>query len=126
MSYLFEHHDRTIWPPSKVVAELLLANVRSMENRLDLESGLTEYMSDTVEVECDTLAAFLLAVRKWANPDNPSMEILIRGVVIHLVALLLCGDVSVEKVECAYPTDWIEDARVLARTNTRALDLIRQ
>src|SRR5438105_3235500 len=113
MSYLFEHHDETIWPPSKDVADILLMNIRYIESRIGLKSGLVEHMSDTVEVDFDVLASFLLALRRWANPNNQSMQILIRGVVIHLLALLLSGDYPVREVECAFPTDWIDEARVL-------------
>jgi hypothetical protein len=124
MSYIFEHHDETVWTPSKDVADILLMNVRDLESRIGLKSGLMEYMSDTIEVEFDVLAAFLLPLGTWANPDNKSMQILIRGVVIHLFALLLCGDFPARGLDCAFPTDWIEEARVLAETNMKRLDLV--
>src|SRR5262245_16409316 len=92
MSYIFEHRVETVWQPSKDVADILLMNIRYIESRAGLKSGLTEYMSDTINIEFDVLASFLLGLHGWANADNKSMQILIRGVVIHLLALLLCGD----------------------------------
>ncbi len=124
MSYIFEHDDRMIWQPSKDVADMLLTTIRYIESRIGYKSGFAEYMSDTIEVEFDVLASFLLALRGWANPDNKSMQILIRGVVVHLFALLLCGDFPGRELECAFPNDWIDEARLLAQTNMKPLDLL--
>ncbi len=51
MGYVFEHGNETIWGPSIGVARLLLASIAPLENRLGIKSGLTEYMSDTIEVD---------------------------------------------------------------------------
>jgi hypothetical protein len=108
MSYLIEHQDESIWTPSKDVGDTLLVNVRYLESRLGLKSGLAESMSDTIEVEFDKLAAFLLALRRWASPDKRSMQILTRGAVIHLLALLSCRNASVEKVPASIrPNGWM-------------------
>lgn len=115
MSYLFEHCDKMIWSPSKNVAEIFLVNVRCLESHLKIESGLTESMSDTIEVDFDVLADFLLKTRGRINFDNDSMRILVRGTIVHLLALHLCGDGTLDKIVDGYPSDWINEARLLAR-----------
>ena len=119
MSYLFEHRDEAIWEPSMEVARLLLVTTSYLESRLGIPSGLTEYMSDTVDIKFDQLAGFLIALREWANLDNKSMKTIIKHIFIYLMSLLYCGSSSVEEVERVYPVDWITEARDLARTNMR-------
>jgi hypothetical protein len=115
MIYIFEHRDKTIWSPSKNVAEIFLGNARHLESHLKIESGLTESMSDTIEVDFDVLNDFLLKMRDRINFNNDSMRMLVRGAVVHLLALLLCGDGTPDKIEGGYPSDWIDEARLLAR-----------
>lgn len=115
MAYIFEQNNRTIWSPSKNVAEFFLGSVRHLENLLKIESGLTESMSDTIEVDFDALNSYLLAIRDWINLDNDSMRILVRGTMVHLLALVLCSDGSLDKLVDSYPSDWIDEARSLAR-----------
>jgi Family of unknown function (DUF6086) len=119
MSYLFEHRDEAIWEPSIDVARLLLVATSHLESRLGIKSGLSEYMSDTVDIDFEQLADFLIALREWASLENKSMEILIKPIFVHLMSLLLCGGSSVEEVERGYPVDWTIEARDLARTNMR-------
>jgi Family of unknown function (DUF6086) len=119
MSYLFEHRDASIWEPSTEAAKLLLAATSHLEDRLGIESGLTEYMSDTVDVRFDQLRRFLTALRGWVNPENTSMAYLVKPVFVHLMSLLYCGDPSADEVGRGYPLDWVHEARELARTNMR-------
>ena len=115
MGYLFECQDKTIWSPSKDVAELLLVEVRFIENRLAAPSGLTEYMSDTVDVDFTILSEYLRLLRGWVNLENRSARLLVKGVVVHLLALLACGDVSPRDVARMFPDDWVVEAQFLAR-----------
>jgi hypothetical protein len=117
MGYLFEHQDKAVWSPSRVVAELFLTEVRYVEGRLAVPSGLTEYMSDTIEIDFEALSRYLQALRKWLNLENNSVRMLIRGVVVHLLALLVCGDGLADEVAHIYPEDWVDEARSLARSN---------
>ncbi len=128
MSYVFEYRDETIWEPSTEAAKLLLVSISHIETRLGINSGLTEYMSDTMDVDLEGVSRFLIAVRHWANLNNASMNILTRPVVVHLAAMLYCNESCPLEVERGYPADWIEEARQLARTNMRRptdLDLQR-
>jgi hypothetical protein len=128
MSYVFECRDETIWEPSTEAAKLLLVSISHLETRLGINSGLTEYMSDTINVNLEEISRFVIAVRHWANLTNISMHTLIRPVVVHLAAILYCNDSCAMEVELGYPADWIDEARQLARTNMRRppdLDLQR-
>ena len=122
MSYLFEHRDEPIWEPSIDVARLLLAATSHLENRLGIKSGLTEYMSDTIDIDFDELSRFLVALRHGANLENRSMHMLIKPLFVHLMSLLYCGGCSFEEVERGYPAEWIDESRQLARTNMRRAD----
>jgi hypothetical protein len=119
MSYIFEHRDEAIWEPSIDVAKLLLAATSHLENRLGIKSGLTEYMSDTIDVNFDEIRQFLITLRHWANLENRSMAIIIKPIFIHLMSLLYCSGSSFEEVERGYPADWIDESRQLARTSMR-------
>src|SRR5262249_51762909 len=119
MSYLLEHRDEAISEPSIEAAKLLLAATSHLEDRLGIESGLTEYMSDTVDVRFDQLRHFLTALRGWVHPENTSMAYLVRPVFVHLMSLLYCGDPSADEVGRGYPLDWVQEARDLAQTNMR-------
>jgi hypothetical protein len=119
MSYLFEHRDEAIWEPSIEIAKLLLAEISHLESRLGVKSGLNESMSDTVDIDFDQLAGFLVALRKWANLENTSVSMLIKPLFVHLMSLLYCGDSSPEDVGRGYPDEWLNEARRLARTNMK-------
>ena len=119
MSYLLEHRDEVIWEPSIEAAKLLLVATSHLESHLKIEICLYEYMWYTVDIRFDQLRRFLVAFRGWANLENKSMDLLMRPVVVHLMALLHCGDPSVNGVELGYPLDWVHEARELARTNMR-------
>jgi hypothetical protein len=119
MSYLFEHQDKPIWEPSIDVARLLLAATSHLENLLGIKSGLAEYMSDTIDVDFGQLSRFLIALRHRVNLENRSMEIFVKPIFVHLMALLYCGGTSLGEIEQGYPGDWIDESRQLARTNMR-------
>jgi hypothetical protein len=122
MSYMFEHRDEPIWEPSADVARLLLATTSHLEDRLGIKSGLTEYMSDTINIDFEQLSRFLLALHRRVNLENQSMKILIKPIIVHMMSLLYCGGTSFEEVERGYPDDWIDESRQLARTNMRRAD----
>jgi Family of unknown function (DUF6086) len=72
MSYLFEHRDEPIWEPSVDVARLLLAATSHLEVRLGIKSGLTESMSDTIDIDFVPVSQALEADRERAGGRESS------------------------------------------------------
>lgn len=117
MSYVFQHEDKTIWEPRNGVAGLFLASISHIENRLGIGSGLTETMSDTIEVDFAQFSRFLVALPRKINLENSSMRILVRPIIVHLMALLYCGGDSFTDIERGFPDEWVDESPQLARTN---------
>ena len=59
MSYVFEVNDDTIWSPSMIAGGFFMCQVRHFERILSVASGLTESMSDTIQVDADGLSTIL-------------------------------------------------------------------
>jgi hypothetical protein len=114
MSYDFEHEKRVLWSPSRSVAQLFLCQVRHLEGVLGLSASMNEYMSDTIDLDFSQLDLFLQELSEWANFENTSLKLLLRGTAVHLLALGLCRDSSDPGVNSRYPNDWVEEARLVA------------
>jgi hypothetical protein len=109
MGHIFEINDQTIWSPSREVALCFLSQVRYLEGRLNAASGLTESMSDTLDINCQQLTIFLEQIGKQINLENNSLRILMTGVVIHLLAILsACGGLPAN-FQTIFPAIWVKD-----------------
>lgn len=113
MGYIFEIADSLVWSPSHNVARLFLASVRQLEEQIEMSSGLTEPMSDTIEVNCVMLAEFLRTVFATRNLDHRSMFLLLRGPLVHLLALLMATDSAAIESLSQAPNEWIAEANAL-------------
>ena len=112
MGCVFESQDVTIWKPSQNVGRLFLCCLREIESILCHESGLVEYMSDTIEVDQKKLMAFILDAAIQLNLSNRSLSCLVGSVFSHLVAMLILADSS---VNVEFPAEWKSGADQLLR-----------
>ena len=117
MSYVFEVNDDTIWSPSMIAGGFFISQVRQLERILSLPSGLTESMSDTIQVDVECLSAFLRKLSASGLIDNTSVNALARGTVVHLIALLQCAAGCGKEVGALFPGEWITEALYLASRN---------
>jgi hypothetical protein len=122
MGHVFESNDQTIWCPSRDVALCFLAQVRYFESRLTTGSGLSEVMSDTIDINYRQLARFIAAAGTVTNIDNRSMRLLTKGAIVHLMALLLSGIPLTNDIVALFPDDWINDAMLLSRESMIRID----
>ncbi len=120
MGFLFECEDKTVWSPSMDVGKNFLAQVRHLEEQLKTASGVGLVISDFVEIDFHGIANFLQQIGGLANLQNRSMQLLLKGVVVHLLALLCCSALP-NHLEALYPPDWVEEARTLSRSNMQSI-----
>jgi hypothetical protein len=85
-----------------------------------MPSGVGDVVSDFVEIDFNVMSHFLQQVATRTNFENRSIKLLLRGVVVHLLALLSCKSVPIE-VESLYPLEWIEEATTLFRANMQSI-----
>jgi hypothetical protein len=109
MGHIFELNDQTIWSPSRDVALCFLSQVRYLEGRLNAASGLTESMSDTLDINSQQLTEFLAQIGKHINLENNSIRILMAGVVIHLLAILSASRGLPASFQTLFPPIWLKD-----------------
>jgi hypothetical protein len=122
MGHVFKSNARFIWSPSRDVALAFLAQVHHLEERLTTQSGLTEVMSDTIDTNYYQLCDFLRRIGSWGNLGNPSIQLLLRGVIVHLLALLSTATSLPDDLLEFYPTDWLDEAMSLSR---RSMDNVQ-
>jgi hypothetical protein len=115
MGHIFESKDQTIWSPSRDVALCFLAQIHHLEDRLEMHSGLSETMSDVIEIDYVVLHSFIVQIGKWANFSNSSICLLLRGVVVHLLALLSSAAPLPDSILALYSSEWTDEARLTAR-----------
>src|SRR5262249_736385 len=108
--------DTQIWSPSRDVGLCFLTIIRYLEDRLNISSGLREYMSDTVDVDFNVMEEFLTKLAALAHGPNTSMEILLKGAVLHMLAIAFWKGEIPKHIADLYPKNWIEDAKVLSQT----------
>lgn len=120
MGYLFESKDKTVWSPSMDVGRCFLSQVRHIEERLEIASGLGEVISDFIEIDFEGVSRFLQQIGIWANLENRSMQLLSKGVIVHLLALLSCSALP-KQIEGLYPCDWVQEAKSLSRFNMQSI-----
>jgi hypothetical protein len=113
MGYIIEHNDKAIWQPSRAVGQVFLSQLQYLEGVVGVSAGLHEYMSDTINVEFNDLWQFLQAVSRWVNFDNRSMCVLVKGVVVHVLAIASCMEPPKVAETSQFPSDWIEEAVAL-------------
>ena len=121
MSYTFEYNDKEVWSPNRDVSLCFLWQVRHLEEQLDVKSGLNEFMSDTIEIDFEKLELFFCQLVGWANLEHVSMRLLLKGVCVHLLALLLCAIELPDILKTSVPQDWIDDASTVASRSMTAL-----
>jgi len=115
MGILFECGDQTIWSPSREVALYFLAQVRHLETRMGASCGLSEVVSDTVEIDHERLRSFIESVATWTNVNNLSMGQLLRPAMVHLLAILGSCSAVAETLLVPFPREWVEEAGSLGR-----------
>lgn len=59
MSVCFLHGDADVWNPSSSVADVFMQHVLALEQLVGLPSGLSPGNSDEIEIDSNTLRAFL-------------------------------------------------------------------
>jgi hypothetical protein len=119
MSYIFEANARTIWSPSRITGTLFLSQVRELEKCIEHRSGLIEHMSDTVEIDFPVLNVFLEKLAGWANFSNPSISLLLKGVTVHLLALVTSSKRTCSAYSSPLPRDWIDEAALFSDREMR-------
>lgn len=100
---------------------LFLSQVRDLEKESDLPSGLKEYEADTVDVDFSKLSMFLRKLASWANLDHPSLVLLLKGVVVHLLALSSCNTLDPSPLDFKFPREWLDEAKSLATTRMKRI-----
>lgn len=114
MGYIVEHNDKTVWSPGRLVGKLFLSQVRHLESEVGVSAGLNEYMSDTIAIDANQLELFLQRVADWATFDNLSMRLLLRGAVVHLLALISCVERLQAQRPSPFPVDWLQESADIA------------
>lgn len=67
MSIFFEHNGHTIWNPSNGIARLFLSQVNSVAEFLQVESGLSDIISDEIQIDVENLKALILAIETYRS-----------------------------------------------------------
>ena len=90
MGYTFEQNNRTIWLPSKTVAELFLRQSALLSDWAGCDLGFHQEMSDVVEIELGPLQVGLkAAIAEYESSNNRSLKVLLHGTLIHLIAIYM-------------------------------------
>lgn len=115
MSWVFEYKNVEIWGPGRISGQVFLSQVRCLETLMGVEAGLTEYMSDTVEVDFPLLVRFLEQLSVWLNSfGSDTVALLLRGAVVHLLAIAMTSsDNKITTNSASFPKAWIQEAEAI-------------
>ena len=59
MSVIIECNNKEIWSPSLRVGNLFFAQIKALENTLELKSGVDSPLADTYEIDAVTFDTFI-------------------------------------------------------------------
>ncbi len=83
MGYVVEVDGRSVWEPSRRVAELFLSQVRGIEQVFEISSGLTVPAADEIQVDVPTLREFLnRTVEELTRSAGRQLEALAAGPIL--------------------------------------------
>ena len=94
---------------------VFLSQIYFLDGAIQVGAGFYDNQSDEVEIDFDKLDSFLAElVKRFRLDDSSSITPLLRGLVVHSVALLDCGKKAGFSLQHQIPADWIEEAKELA------------
>lgn len=80
MSILIIHNEDSVWSPASVVGQVFRAQVRSIETLVETPSGLTEIVSDEINITLDSFDTFLTSVESYfSRTNNDQLVLLVTG-----------------------------------------------
>ena len=120
MSIFFEQGGQTIWNPLNSTGLLFVENVRALEQCVHMTSGIGAISSDEVMIDSEQLQLFLRTVI-GQSARNQSLAILVRGVCVHIAAMLHCTGNSADFVLKSVSQEWLAEANHLASHYMKSL-----
>lgn len=80
MGYIVEVDGRSVWEPSRRVAELFLSQIRGLESVFEVPSGVSSPVADEIAVDAAELRTFLVTVLELlARSGSRPLETLVAG-----------------------------------------------
>ncbi|WP_147476440.1 DUF6086 family protein, partial [Corallococcus sp. AB032C] len=70
MGVFFKWQGEVVWDPSPRLARLFLAQVRALENAVELQSGIGEVVADEVEINPLLLSPFVSALMNELDSET--------------------------------------------------------
>lgn len=92
MSYVVEIEDRTVWSPAHRLGALFHEYVRTLEDVLGVDAGITRFTADYLILDRTAHAHFVEELHRWGSSGHPLAEELSEPVLaISLVLLERAG-----------------------------------
>lgn len=70
MGYTVYCNGKDIWSPSLAVGKYFIGNVQILENFIEIESGITVPLSDSIEIDSEKLAVFVKKLLELVEENN--------------------------------------------------------